>query len=99
MDKLERETKLHALQQKTYIPMFSQEETRDEHALRCIPLATRANPKQLRGQAHRIGYLGDHALYRLKVRYGPNNKDVLTLPDVFIVDGETFRPLSFTGKQ
>lgn len=94
MEKLEREVLVCALQQKTYIPALTQAEIANEHSLRCMGIATRDTPNQPCGYAHRIGYVRNHVLYRLKVRYGPTKGATLTLPDVFILTHERFRALS-----
>lgn len=94
MDRSLRELRTHTLQQKTYIPVPSQRRATRYDAPTSLLIATRTGPKQVCGWARRIGYREELALYRLKVRYGPDKGNVLTLPDLFILDSGVFQSIS-----
>lgn len=91
----ERESILQKLQQNTYLPVLSEKEAAEPETLHRMVIAASASPAQPCGYAHRIGtgYQGTYALYRLRIRYGPQRPDTLTLPEIFLLAEGHFQPL------
>ena len=58
-----------------------------------LAIATRNNPRTVRGVAHRVGYThakaGANAMYRLKIDI-PSYPGKTTLPNLFVLDDGTF---------
>ena len=77
----------------TFVPMAKVSRITAKHTLGRLPIATLDAPDCSCGTARRIGYTGNHAqdlaIYRLKVRLGPQT-GVTTLPTMYVVDEGKF---------
>jgi hypothetical protein len=94
VNKPTRNAKASVLQQETYISLPLYERINRWDGLRALLIATKREPDQCCGHALCIGSVRDFATYRLKVRYTLGKRGVITLPDIFILDGGAFQSLS-----
>ena len=80
--------------QHTYIPAITIKRATLKHSWNKLSVATLSAPKQVCGEARRIGYAGkdenDLALYRLKIRPG-HGLSTVTLPGIYIIEDAVFQ--------
>ncbi|HLG78971.1 MAG TPA: hypothetical protein VKX46_21345 [Ktedonobacteraceae bacterium] len=81
-------------QEHTYVPAVAIMRATRRHSLQKVPVVMNTTPRQVCGDARRIGYTGtqdsDLALYRIKIRPG-NGQPTMTLPAFYILEGGVFR--------